>query len=112
MKKVSGLLLFVMLTAVGCSGPEAKLTGQWKSNEMKGFTAEFKKDHTGETATPIPGHGGAVTTATTKVPFEWSIDKGKIKITEDKKTFYYGQLKGKKLELEVNGHKTVLVKAN
>lgn len=110
MKKVSGLFLILMLTAVGCSGPEAKLTGQWKSTEIKGFTAEFKKDHTGFTATPTPGHGGMPTEVTTKVPFKWAIEKDDtIKITEDK-TVYQGKLVGKMLELKVNGATTVLVK--
>src|SRR5689334_19908834 len=91
MKRLLTLLSIVMLIAIGCSKPESKLAGKWKSPEMKGFTAEFKKDHTGTTETPIPGHGGSESTATAKMPFKWSISNdGKIKISEDK-TEYFGK---------------------
>ena len=111
MKRSLGLLSIFTLIAIGCSGPEGKLTGTWTNAEVKGFTAEFNKDHTGSTATPIPGHGGSASTQNAKTPFKWAISKdGKITITEDK-TEFSGKLAGKKLELEINGAIVVLDKA-
>ena len=110
MKRSLGLLLIFMLTTIGCSKPEEKLAGIWTNAEVKGFTAEFNKDHTGVTSTPIPGHGGSASTQSAKTPFKWTFSKdGKIKITEDK-TEYSGILAGKRLELEINGAKVVLGK--
>lgn len=109
MKKLLTLLSLSLLITAGCSSPESKLTGKWKSPAIKGFEAEFKADHTGATYSPIPGHAGSMT-QTTQLPFKWSIDKdGVVKITEDKNT-YTGKLVGKKLELLVNEGKTVLEK--
>jgi hypothetical protein len=100
-----------MLIATGCSKPETKLIGNWKSTQIKGFSAEFNKDHTGTTYTPIPGHAGAASTETAKTPFKWTISSnGTVKISEDKES-YVGNLAGKKLEIEVNGAKTILEKA-
>jgi len=100
-----------MLIATGCSKPETKLIGNWKSTQIKGFSAEFNKDHTGTTYTPIPGHAGAVSTETAKIPFKWTVsDNGTVKISEEKDS-YVGKLSGKKLEIEVNGAKTILEKA-
>ena len=108
MKRLIGLFSIFMLIAIGCSKPETKLVGNWKSTQINGFTAEFKQDHTGTTFTPVPGHAGQ--TSTQNIPFKWTIsDDGKIKITEDKDTFL-GKLSGSKLELEVNGAKTILEK--
>ena len=108
MKKLAGLLAIFMLIAIGCSNPESTLTGRWKSTEVKGFEAEFKADHTGATYTPIAGHAGAA--KSTQTPFQWAVSKdGSVKITEGK-TVYLGKLVAKKLELGVNGAKTVLVK--
>jgi hypothetical protein len=109
MKKSFGVLSMLMLVAMGCSSPDAKLAGRWQSPALKGFEAEFNADHTGATYSPMQGHAGT-TTQTTKLPFSWSISKdGTIKITENKNT-YTGKLSGKKLELVVNDAKTVLVK--
>jgi hypothetical protein len=109
MKKLTTLLSIFLLIAIGCGKPEAKLTGKWKSPTMQGFVAEFKKDHTGTTATPVPGHAG--TTDSAVRPFTWTMSKdGKIKVTEDK-TEFFGKLAGKKLELEINGAIVVLDKA-
>lgn len=95
---------------MGCSKPETKLVGKWKNDEVKGFIAEFKKDHTGTTFTPIPGHAGMATTETAKTPFKWTISAdGTIKINEAKDA-YSGKLDGNKLEIEVNGAKTILEK--
>ena len=111
MKRSLCLSAIVMLIAIGCSKPETKLIGNWKSSEIKGFSAEFNKDHTGTTYTPIPGHAGTPSTETAKTPFKWTIlDNGTIKISEDKDS-YVGKLAGKKLEIEVNGAKTILEKA-
>jgi hypothetical protein len=111
MKKLAALLSIFMLIAIGCGKPESKLAGKWKSSETKGFVAEFNKDHTGTTETPIPGHAGIESKQTAKTPFNWTISNdGKIKITEDK-TEYFGKLNGKKLEIEVNGAIVVLEKA-
>lgn len=111
MKKLTTLLSIFMLIAIGCGKPEAKLAGKWNSPTMKGFVAEFNKDHTGTTATPIPGHAGSMSTETAKTPFKWSISNdGKVKITEDK-TEYFGKLNGNKLELDVNGAIVALEKA-
>ncbi len=111
MKRLICLLSIVMLIAIGCSKPESKLAGRWKSEEMKGFVAEFNKDHTGTTETPIPGHGGSASTETAKTPFKWTLSKdGKIKISEGK-TEYYGTLEGNKLVMDVNGAKVALDKA-
>jgi hypothetical protein len=109
MKKLTILLSIFLLAAIGCSKPESKLAGKWKSPTMQGFVAEFSKDHTGTTATPVPGHAGAMESAVR--PFTWTVSKdGKIKITEDK-TEFFGKLVGKKLELEINGAIVVLDKA-
>ena len=111
MKRTLCLITIFMLLAFGCSKPETKLIGNWKSSEIKGFSAEFNKDHTGTTYTPIPGHAGTPSTETAKTPFKWTIlDNGTIKISEDKDS-YVGKLAGKKLEIEVNGAKTILEKA-
>ena len=111
MKRTLCLITIFMLIAIGCSKPETKLAGKWKSTEIKGFVAEFNKDHTGTTFTPIPGHAGAVSTETAKKTFKWTIsDNGTVKISEEKDS-YVGKLDGKKLEIEVNGAKTVLEKA-
>jgi hypothetical protein len=100
-----------MLGTIGCSNPESKLTGKWKSPAVQGFIAEFNKDHTGSTSSAVQGHAGAIATEINKLPFQWIISKdGKIKIKEDK-TEYFGKLAGKKLELEVNGAIVVLEKA-
>ena len=108
MKRLLCLLPIIMLITVGCSKPEKKVLGRWKSPEVKGFEAEFKSDHTGATYTPMPGHAGTVQSAQT--PFQWSIDKkGIIKVTEGK-SVYVGKFIGKKLELEVNDAKTTLEK--
>ena|SRR6185369_4177426 len=108
MKKLLRWLPIFMLIAVGCSSPESKLTGRWKSPEVNGFEAEFKDDHTGATYTPMPGHAGTAQSA--QIPFKWSIDKdGTVKVTEDK-TVYVGKLKGKKLELEINDARVTLEK--
>jgi hypothetical protein len=108
MKRALSLLFIFMLVAVGCGKPESKLAGKWKSPQMKGFDAEFNKDHTGTTGTPVPGHAGMTELA--KTPFTWTISKdGKIKITEDKSEFY-GKLAGSKLELEINGAIVILEK--
>lgn len=97
---------------IGCSKPETKLTGKWKSSKVQGFVAEFNKDHTGSTSSAVQGHAGKITAELNKLPFQWTIlDDGRIKITEDKTT-YFGKLVGNKLELEVNGAKAVLEKSN
>jgi hypothetical protein len=111
MKRSLCLLSIFILAAIGCSKPESKLVGSWKSPAIKGFTAEFKKDHTGTTFTPIPGHAGAASSETAKTPFKWTISNdGKITITEDK-TSFVGKIKGNQLELDVNGAITILEKA-
>jgi len=95
----------------GCSKPKAEIIGKWKSTAVKGFVAEFNKDHTGSTSSAVEGHAGAVATEVNKLPFKWSISKdGKIKINEDK-TEFFGKLAENKLELEVNGAKVILEKA-
>jgi hypothetical protein len=111
MKRFIGLLSVWMLIAVGCGKAESKLVGTWKSPTVAGFSAEFKKDHTGITVTPMPGHAGAASTETAKTPFKWSISKdGKVTITEDKNT-YTGKIVEKKLEIDFGGDKAVLEKA-
>jgi len=111
MKRTLCLITIFMLIAIGCSKPETKLIGNWKSTQIKGFSAEFNKDHTGTTYTPIPGHAGTASTETAKTPFKWTVsNNGTIKISEDKDS-YVGKLDGNKLEIEVNGAKTVLEKA-
>ncbi len=108
MKRLLCLLPIIMLVTVGCSKPEKKLLGRWKSPEVKGFEAEFKSDHTGATYTPMPGHAGSVQSAPT--PFAWSIDKkGAIKVSEGK-TVYVGKIVGRKLEMEVNDARVTLEK--
>jgi hypothetical protein len=113
MKKFAGLAVLLMLVALGCSkGLDSQLVGIWKNPEIKGFSAEFKKDHTGVTeATPpssIPGHPAP---APVKTPFKWVVEKERVKITEEPNNVFYGRLTGKKLEIDVNGAKTVLEKA-
>jgi len=111
MKKSVSLLSVLMLIAMGCSKPESKIVGIWKSPEVKGFSAEFKKDQTGTTFTPIPGHAGTASTETAKTPFKWTVSKdGIITITEGKTTFA-GKIKDNKLELDVNGAKSIMEKA-
>jgi hypothetical protein len=112
MKKLAGLAVLLMLVALGCSkGPESQLVGVWANPQMKDFSAEFKKDHTGVTsATPpssIPGHPAPAPVMT---PFKWVVEKERIKITEGPNNVFYGKLVGKKLEIEVGGAKTILDK--
>jgi hypothetical protein len=111
MKRILSLLAVVsLLFALGCNRAESWIVGQWKIAEVPGFVAEFKKDHTGSTSTPTPGHAGTPNGPATKVAFKWSLEKDKrIKISEDK-TVYYGKLVGKKLEIDISGHKSVLEK--
>jgi hypothetical protein len=100
-----------MLFAIGCGSPESKIVGVWKSSASKGFSAEFKKDHTGVTVTPVPGHAGMASNETSKIPFKWSVSKdGKITITEDAST-YTGKIVKDKLEMEIGNAKTTLEKA-
>jgi Flp pilus assembly pilin Flp len=110
MKRQLILAISAALIVFGCSKPETELAGKWTSPTVKGFVAEFNADHTGATTVAVPGHAGGITTEMSKMPFKWEVADGKIKITEDK-TVYYGKLTGKKLELEVNGAKTVLEKS-
>lgn len=111
MKRLITLISIFMLCMVGCSKPETKLVGKWKSPAIQGFVAEFNKDHTGTTSSAVQGHAGTVAPEMNKLPFKWTISKdGKIKINEDK-TEYFGKLSGNKLELEVNGAIVVLEKA-
>jgi hypothetical protein len=110
MKRFISLLSIFMLLMIGCSKPETKLVGKWKSQALQGFVAEFNKDNTGTTSTVVQGHGGTTAPAM-KVPFKWTISKdGKIKINEDK-TEYFGALVGNTLEMEINGAKVILDKA-
>ena len=105
------LALLIVISVLGCSKPEAKLIGKWKSPTVEGFIAEFNQDHTGATSIAVKGHGGAMTTEMNKRPFKWEIGKdGVVKITEEK-TAFYGKLSGEKLEVEVNGAKSVLDKS-
>ena len=108
MKKSIILFSTFLLFMVGCSKQDAKLAGKWTSPSVKGFVAEFNNDHTGTTSVTVPGHTGAMATNMNKLPFKWEMSAdGKIKITEDKAT-YYGRFSGNTLELEVNGAKTTL----
>ena|SRR5665647_89809 len=110
MKRLVSLLSIFMLFTIGCSKPETKIVGKWKSPTVQGFVAEFNKDNTGATSSVVQGHAGATAPEMNKLPFKWTISKdGKIKINEDK-TEYFGKLVGNKLELEVNGAKVVLEK--
>ena len=111
MKRLVSLLFIFMLVMIGCSKPETKLIGRWKSPTVQGFVAEFNKDNTGTTATVLQGHAGTTAPEMNKVPFKWTISKeGKIKINEDK-TEFFGTLAGNTLEMEVNGAKVILEKA-
>lgn len=111
MKRLICLFSIFMLFTIGCSKPETKIIGKWKSPTVQGFGAEFNKDHTGATSSAVQGHAGVVTTEMNKLAFQWTISKdGKIKINEDK-TEYFGKLAGNKLELEINGAIVVLEKA-
>ncbi len=111
MRWLIGLLSVCMLLAAGCSRPETKLVGKWTSPSLKGFVAEFNKDHTGATLLVGQGHAAAMTAELNKLPFKWTISNdGKIKITEDKTT-YFGKLSGNKLELEINGAQVYLEKS-
>lgn len=111
MKSSMILLSIFMLCMIGCSKPETRLVGKWKSPTVQGFVAEFNKDNTGFTSTVVPGHAGKIAAEMNKLPFQWTISKdGKIKIKEDKAE-YFGKLAGNKLELEVNGATVVLEKA-
>jgi hypothetical protein len=111
MKLLISLFTIFMLFMIGCSKPETKLIGKWKSPTVRGFVAEFNKDNTGATSTVVQGHAGAAAPEMDKMPFKWTISKdGKIKINEDK-TEYFGALVGNTLEMEVNGAKVVLEKA-
>jgi|GEM_PF-1048151 len=111
MKRSLCLFSIFILMALGCSKAETKLVGKWKSGEVNGFVAEFKKDHTGTTFSPIPGHAGMASTETAKTPFTWTVSSdGTVKINEAKDA-YSGKLAGNKLEIEVNGARTILEKA-
>src|ERR1035437_10127599 len=110
MKKLVSLLSTSMLFMIGCSKPETKLIGKWKSPAVQGFVAEFSKDNTGTTSTIEQGHAGSAAPEM-KLPFKWTFSKdGKIKINEDKAE-YFGTFIGNKLEMEVNGAKVILEKA-
>jgi hypothetical protein len=112
MKFVARVLMSMgMLVMVGCSSPENKLVGKWQSPEVKGFVAEFKKDHTGTTFSPVPGHAGVASGQTIPTPFKWTVESdGKVKITEGTTT-YFGKFAGKKLEFTIKGAISVLEKA-
>ena len=111
MKRFVFLLSFFVLFMAGCSNPESKLIGKWKSPTVQGFVAEFNKDHTGSTSIVVIGHAGVKAPEMNKLPFQWTISKeGKIKINEGK-TEYFGRLMGNQLEMEVNGAKVLLEKA-
>ncbi|GFE60358.1 hypothetical protein [Geobacter sp. AOG2] len=97
MKKIIWFLLMNLAVIAGCSEPESRIYGMWKTEGFD-YAAEFSRDHTG-TSTSNLG----------KAPFTWmTLDDGRIKITDPLKKEIFLRFHGD--VLQIDGSNLTLVK--
>jgi len=97
MKKFILLLLFGLAAITGCSEPESRIYGTWKTEGFD-YAAEFLRDHTGTS-----------TSALGKAPFTWvTLDDGRIKITDPLKKEIFLKFHGD--VLQIDGSNLTLIK--
>jgi len=92
-------VLISLLTAAGCSEPESRIYGAWKTEGFD-YVAEFSHDHTGTS-----------TSALGKAPFTWmTLNDGRIKITDPLKKEIFLKFHGDVLKVDGSNLTMIRVK--